>query len=128
MERNRLDMVEDAENLATPNAASLALLDRAEDLLAGLGERHDAPALTRLRTLISAYSDMGSPGAGEVAASLFMLLGRFLASGASDTEALWVHLRAWRLLLTTRPDEAARDQLMIGLRAILQLYADAAAA
>jgi hypothetical protein len=121
-------MADDAANLAGPNAAALGLLAQAEDLLVGMAAGYDAPALTRLRTLISSYSDMGAPGAGEVAASLFMLLGRFLASGSSDPEALWVHLRAWRLLLSSAPEDVARDQLMVGLRAILMLYADAAAA
>ncbi|MEW5686802.1 MAG: hypothetical protein AB1942_17935 [Pseudomonadota bacterium] len=121
-------MADDDAALRAADPVALRLITEAEAQLDALGKTFDADALLALRTLISSYPQMGSPGAGDVAASLFMLLGRFIASGCADREAVAVHLRAWRLLLTSEADAEAQARLMSGLRAILLLYADAQAA
>ena len=112
---------------APPESPTLRLLTEAEACFAALADS-DVDQLNAFRTLIGASPDMGAPGDGEVVASLFMLLGRFMASGRVDRDALSVHLRAWRLLLSSDPDARAHERLMAGLRAVLRRYADAEAA
>lgn len=121
-------MADDAEDPTTIDPEALRLLAAAEGQLDELGKTFDAHEITALRTLISSYPDMGAPGAGEVVASLFMLLGRFLASGCCDREAILVHLRAWRLMLAAHPEADDQARLMAGLKAIRDLYEDAEAA
>ncbi|PZQ55699.1 MAG: hypothetical protein DI570_21690 [Phenylobacterium zucineum] len=120
-----------AESVQTQTASSstaMRVLVEAEAQFESLGAAFDGDRLISFRTLISGYPDMGAPGDGEVVASLFMLLGRFVAGGRVDREALSVHLRAWRLLLTTDLSEAAAAKVVAGLRAVLRRYADAEAA
>lgn len=121
-------MADDADIPEQPAREALDLVSAAEAQLDALGPVFDAPGVTALRTLISGYPDMGSPGAGEVVASLFMLLGRFLAGGRCDNEAILVHLKAWRLLLAAPPSPEGEARLMAGLKAIRDLYEDAKAA
>jgi hypothetical protein len=113
---------------AEPEPGPLAVVAEAEALLAGLGKTFDAAGLAGLRTVVAGCPDLGREGAGEVAASLFMLLDRLIAGGRFDREALVVHIRAWRLTATTPIDEAAKAALLAGLRKIRDLYADAEAA
>jgi len=121
-------MADDPDNSPGPGPGALALIITAETQLEELGKAFDAPGLTALRTLISGYPEMGSPGAGEVVASLFMLLGRFLAAGRSDRQAILVHLQAWRLMTAAPVSPEAQAQLLDGLRTIRDIYDDAAAA
>ena len=115
-----------AEASTPPVALTLAL--QAEAALATLGKTFDAEGLAQLRTLVAGAPDLGAEGAGEVAASLFMLLDRLIAGGRFDREALAVHIRAWRLAATTPMDAEQRSALVSGLRKIRDLYADAQAA
>lgn len=121
-------MADDAETLPNPEEPALGLLDAAEVQLSRLDKGFDPDGLTALRTLISTYPDMGAPGAGEVAASLFMLLGRFVAGRRCDGEAIRVHLQAWRLMLVSGPHPEGGEQLRAGLKAIRDLYEAAEAA
>jgi hypothetical protein len=116
-------MAEDAQ----PSTAMQALAE-AEALLAVLPKAFDAQKLTAFRAQVSSYPDMGVAGAGEVVASLFMLLGRLLGSGVCDREALSVHVRAWRLMLTAPPEAASTAILLDGLKSIRDLYDDVQAA
>lgn len=121
-------MADDADTPTEPAREALELVSEAEAQLDALRPGFDAPGLTALRTQISGYPDMGARGAGEVVASLFMLLGRFLAGGRCDNEAILVHLKAWRLFLAAPPSPDGEARLMEGLKAIRDLYADAEAA
>ena len=68
------------------------------------------------------------PGAGEVVASLFMLLEHLISDGRFDHDALMVHVRAWRLMLTTEPNAEAKAVMLAGLKAIRSLHTQARAA
>lgn len=96
----------------------LSFVEAAEAAFADLTPDFDAAGLDALRGVVSGYPDTGSPGAGEVAASLFMLLERLIADKRMDRDALEIHLRAWRLLLSTEPDAEAAQVLILGLKAI----------
>lgn len=122
-------MATDADSHAdAPAPERLNLLMEAEAALAGLGKTFDLQGLTALRTLVAGCPDLGEPGPGEVAASLFMLLDRLIAGGRFDREAVGVHLRAWRLSLVREPDAEGQAALLAGLKSIRDLYADAEAA
>lgn len=96
----------------------LSHVEAAEAAFASLESGFDPVGLNALRTAVSRYPDTGKPGAGEVAASLFMLLERLISDKRMDREALGVHLRAWRLLLSTEPSAEAAQLLIQGLKAI----------
>ena len=96
----------------------LSYVDAAEAALLDLGPDFDAPGLNALRGVVAGYPDTGDQGAGEVAASLFMLVERLIADARMDREAVDIHLRAWRLLLTTDPDDASAKVLIQGLKAV----------
>ncbi|WP_397420654.1 hypothetical protein [Phenylobacterium sp.] len=96
----------------------LSFVDAAETEFAVLSDRFDAAGLSALRAVVSGYPDTGAPGAGEVTASLFMLLERLISDVRMDHQAIAVHLRAWRLMLTTNPDAEATRLLINGLKAI----------
>lgn len=96
----------------------LSFVNAAEAALADLGQDFDLSGLNALRTVVSGYPDTGAKGAGEVAASLFMLLERLIADQRMDRAALQIHLRAWRLMLTTEPDGEAAQVLIQGLNAV----------
>lgn len=96
----------------------LSFVDAADAALAGLGPDVDATGLLALRAVVAGYPDTGDKGAGEVVASLFMLLERLISDARMDREAVEIHLRAWRLLLTTEPDQEAATVLIQGLKAV----------
>ena len=96
----------------------LSYVEAAEAAFADLGPDFDPTVLDTLRTVVSGYPDTGSPGPGEVSASLFMLLERLIADRRVDRDALELHLRAWRPLLSTEPDPEAAQVLIQGLKAI----------
>ena len=96
----------------------LSYVDAAEAALLDLGPDFDAAGLKALRAVVAGYPDTGDQGAGEVAASLFMLLERLIADARMDHEAVAIHLRAWRLLTTTEPDQEAATVLIQGLKAV----------
>ena len=107
---------------------SLKHLEAAEEVVASLDRAFDGSELKALRTIVAGYPDMAAPGAGEVAASLFMLLEHLIADGRFDHDALLVHVRAWRLMLTTEPNAEAKAVMLSGLKAIRNMHTQARAA
>ena len=121
-------MADDARTPKANRADDVQVLALAEAQLAALGTDFDQPALQDLRSVADSYPDDGHDGAGEVAASLCRLLDNLIAAGRLDREALRVHVRAWRFMVTAKPDAAARAAVLEGLSAVADLYADAKAA
>lgn len=111
-----------------PADKSLRHLEAAEAAIAALDETFDGSDLKALRTIVAGYPDMGAEGAGEVVASLFMLLEHLIADSRFDRDALAVHVRAWRLMLTVPPDPQAKAALLSGLKGVRDLHARAKAA
>jgi hypothetical protein len=109
-------------------AAELKRVEDAEQAAAALGKAFDAAGLEGLLQVVASHPDMGAPGAGEVIASLFMLVEAMLSARCCDRQAIAVHLRAWRLMLTAAPDAEAKAALLKGLKAVRDLYATSKAA
>lgn len=97
---------------------SLSHVQAAEAAVAVMDTAFKADKLQALRTLVASCPDTGAPGAGEVVSSLFMLLEHLIADSRMDHEALEVHVRAWRMMLTSEPTPEATDVLLKGLRAV----------
>ncbi len=99
-----------------------AHVEAAEEALESLASDFDGQGLKAMRAVVAGYPDMGAPGAGEVAASLFMLIEHLIDERRIDIDALGVHVSAWRLLLTAEPGADARANLFAGLKAIRDLH------
>jgi hypothetical protein len=123
-------MADDAKKPKPSQAAAgdLQVLSLAEAQLAVLGKTFDAEGLENLRTVVAGYSDPGSEGAGEVVASLAALLDQLFAGRRFDREAIAVHIRAWRLMVTAELEATGRAAVLNGLSAVRGLYAEAKAA
>ncbi|MBU1379104.1 MAG: hypothetical protein KKE02_23865 [Alphaproteobacteria bacterium] len=104
-------------------AGDAAVLALSEGLLAAMGKTASPSDLKMLRDVVETYPDDGRDGAGEVVASLVGLLNDLLASRQSDRQALAVHIRAWRFMVSRKPDKAERAKVMLGLKAVRELYA-----
>lgn len=128
MNPHRVVRLEPGKIMDTEAAKSFKHLEAAEIAVAEMTAAIDLTDLKALRTIVAGYPEMGSPGAGDVAASLFMLLERLIAGGRYDHEALTVHVRAWRLMLTGRPGAEAEALMFAGLKAIRSLHIQAKAA
>jgi len=89
-----------------------------------LGKTYDRDGLETLRGVVDSYPDVGRDGAGEVVASLIGLLNDLMAREQLDKEALQVHVRAWRFMVSRKPDQKERAQLLAGLRSVRELYDD----
>jgi hypothetical protein len=101
----------------------MALLAGAETCLDRLGKVFDAQRLADLRNVVAQYPNLAGDPIGEVTASLSTLLSRLIRAGRLDREAIAVHLRAWRLMLTQPPDSIDAGPMLTGLRAVSDLYA-----
>lgn len=119
---------DDAPKKLNRRAGDAAVLALSEGLLAGLGQTASAGDLKMLRDVVETYPDDGRDGAGEVVASLLGLLDDLLTTGQSDREALAVHVRAWRFMVSRKPDKKERAQVMVGLQSVRELYARSEAA
>jgi hypothetical protein len=106
----------------------LQVLTLAEALIAAMGDAFDADALDALRTVAEGYSGAPDSAAGAVTASLSDLISALIKAGRGDREALAVHVRAWRLMLTDAPGPAGEAALLAGLAAVRGLYATPKAA
>lgn len=106
----------------------LKKLAEAEAQFATIGETPDPGPVTVLRVMISTYPELGAGPSGRVVAGLNGLIEMQLAAGQFDREALGVHMRAWRLILTKALDAEATDELLAGLRAVRDRYAGRKAA
>ncbi|WP_337185747.1 hypothetical protein [Phenylobacterium sp.] len=104
-------------------AGDADVLALAEGLASALGRTLDRTDLDVLRTVAESYPDVGRDGAGEVVASLKGLIDDFLVAGAYDREAILVHVRAWRFMVSRKPDKRERLKILSGLREVRDLYA-----
>jgi hypothetical protein len=108
-------------------AEMTALLEKAEAQFGQMGEAPDATAVADLYSLvvggIGGGEVSGTPGVDEALKSLSDLIDALRAGGAFDRAAIAVHLQAWRLLTITTPGEAARSEILNGLRAVVARYA-----
>ncbi|MBL8556909.1 MAG: hypothetical protein JNL41_21740 [Phenylobacterium sp.] len=124
-------MVDDDENAPKKphrRAGDADVLALAEGLLMSLGKTFDRTGIGVLKTVAESYPDIGRDGAGEVVASLNGLLADFLADESYDREAIAVHVRAWRFMVSRKPDKKERLRILAGLADVRTLYAEAAAA
>lgn len=107
-------------------AEMTALMERAEAELGQMGEIPDAAAVAGLYSLavgaIGGGEVSGTPGVDEALKSLSDLIDALRSRGAFDRAAVAVHLQAWRLLTITHPGEAARAEILSGLRAVVARY------
>src|SRR5689334_21850908 len=88
-----------------PRSGDAEVLALAEGLVACLGKTFDRDGLETLRGVVDSYPDLGRDGAGEVVASLIGLINDLLAGEQQDKEALAVHVRAWRFMVSRKPDQ-----------------------
>jgi hypothetical protein len=116
----------DQDDDSRPSARSgdAEVLALAESLVSMLGKTYDRDGLETLRGVVDSYPDVGRDGAGEVVASLIGLLNDLMAREQLDKEALQVHVRAWRFMVSRKPDQKERAQLLAGLRSVRELYDD----
>ena len=110
-----------------PRSGDAEVLALAEGLLAALGKTFDRDGLETLKGVVASYPDVGRDGAGEVVASLIGLLNDLLAGQQQDKEALSVHVRAWRFMVSRKSDQRERANILGGLAAVRELYAPKAA-
>jgi hypothetical protein len=103
-------------------AGDADVLALAEGLLASLPKTFARSDLEVLKQVAESYPDVGRDGAGEVVASLCGLIADFLASQTCDREAIAVHVRAWRFMVSRKPDQAERLRILSGLRDVRGLY------
>ena len=103
-------------------AGDAEVLALAEGLLLSLGKTFERADLELLKTVVESYPDAGGDGAGEVVESLNDLLADFLEKELCDREAVSVHVRAWRFMVSRKPDAAERLQILSGLHEVRDLY------
>jgi hypothetical protein len=106
----------------SPRAGDGDVLALAEGLLGMLGKTYDRDGLETLRGVADSYPDVGRDGAGEVVSSLVGLLNDLIGREQIDKEAVAVHVRAWRFMVSRKPDRKERAQLLSGLRSVRELY------
>ena len=108
-------------------AEMTALLEQAEARFGQMSESPDAAAVTGLYGVavgaIGGGEVSGTPGVDETLKSLSDLIDALRARDGFDRAAVAVHLQAWRLLTSATPDEAARGEILSGLRAVVARYA-----
>jgi hypothetical protein len=123
-------MVEDEDAPKKPHrrAGDADVLALAEGLLTSLGKTFARDDIEILKTVAESYPDIGQDGAGEVVSSLNGLLADFLADQTYDREAIAVHVRAWRFMVSRKPDKKERVRILSGLADVRTLYAEAKAA
>lgn len=109
-------------------AGDADVLALAEGLFTSLGKTFNLGDLETLLTVAESYPDTGRDGGGEVVRSLAGLLKDLIATGAYDREAIAVHVRAWRFMVSRGPDGRERAAVMNGLHDVRALYAAADAA
>ena len=110
-----------------PRSGDAEVLALAEGLLAALGKTFDRDGLETLKGVVDSYPEVGRAGAGEVVASLIGLLNDLLADEQQDKEALAVHIRAWRFMVSRQTEPRERANILGGLAAVRELYAPKAA-
>ncbi len=119
---------QDGRKKISRRAGDADVLALAEGLAAALGRTCDRSDLETLCAVAESYPDVGDDGGGVVVESLAGLLKDFLDSGAYDRNAILVHVRAWRFMVSRKPDPRERAAILQGLADVRSLYriADAA--
>lgn len=113
---------DEAEKKVRPRAGDADVLALAEGLILALPRTFDRSGLQTLQGVAASYPDVGRDGAGEVVASLIGLIDDLLARELADREALAVHVRAWRYMVSRKPDKAEKSKICEGLRKVRELY------
>lgn len=120
-------MTNQDEKKLHPRAGDAEVLALAEGLVFALGKTFNRGDLETLKGVVDSYPNLGRDGAGEVVASLIGLLNDLLASEQLDKEALTVHVRAWRFMVSRKSDQKERAKIIEGLRSVRDLYDEKAA-
>jgi hypothetical protein len=107
------------------------LLIEAEKVFATLGAGYDPAAMDALYNTAVRGIGLGAVfGAASVDVALHSLcdlLDHLKTNGRYDGEAVGVHLRAWRLLISTELPEAGANAVLAGLNKVTALYGAKAA-
>ena len=115
-------MTPDSDNQLHPRSGDAEVLALAEGLVFAMGKTFDRSDLDTLKGVAASYPDVGRDGAGDVVASLIGLIDDLMAREQQDKEALAVHVRAWRFMVSRKPDQNERRLLLEGLRTVRELY------
>lgn len=111
----------------TCTAELLALLELCEAAYATLNAAYDEPAVTELYSLavkgIGAGEVCGAPAVDVALTSFCDLLDHLRTLKRYDHDAVGVHVRAWRLLMTPGLPRAGAEQVLDGLLKISGRYA-----
>lgn len=103
-----------------------ALLEAAEKTFAGLGSAYDAAGVAELYDTAVRGIGLGDVcGAGSVDVALHSLcdlLDHLQTHQRYDAEAVGVHLRAWRLLISTELPPQGAQAVLAGLNKVSALY------
>ena len=110
------------EKKVRPRAGDADVLALAEGLVLAMARTFDRSDLQTLQGVAASYPDVGRDGAGEGVASLIGLIDDLLAREVLDREALTVHVRAWRYMVSRKPDKKEKAQIREGLRKVRELY------
>lgn len=116
------------EKKVHPRSGDAEVLALAEGLVFAMGKTYAYGDLDTLKGVAASYPDVGRDGAGEVVISLIGLINDLMAREQLDKEALAVHVRAWRFMVSRKPDKKERAQLLEGLRSVRELYREDQAA
>jgi hypothetical protein len=106
------------------------LLEAAEKLFAGLAAYDEAAVTSLYETAVRGIGLGDVCGAGSVDVALHSLcdlLDHFRTHQRYDTEAVGVHLRAWRLLISTEIPPEGAQAVLAGLNRVSAKYSAAAA-
>jgi hypothetical protein len=116
----------------TCTAELMALLELCEAAYWNLKDAYDDPAVTELYTLavkgIGAGEVCGLPPVDVALTSFCDLLDHLRTLKRYDHDAVGVHVRAWRLLMTSDLPPAASQQILDGLLKVSGRYAGEAKA
>jgi hypothetical protein len=108
-------------------AELVALLELCEASYWNLKDAYDEPAVTELYSLavkgIGAGEICGAPAVDAALTSFCDLLDHLRTLKRYDHEAVGVHVRAWRLLITADLPAAGADQILDGLLKVSRRYA-----
>jgi hypothetical protein len=111
----------------TCSAELLALLELCEAAYQSLTDQYDEAAVTGLYTLavkgIGAGEICGAPAVDAALTSFCDLLDHLRTLRRYDHQAVGVHVRAWRLLMTTDLPAAGAQQVLDGLLKVSARYA-----
>jgi hypothetical protein len=104
-----------------------ALLELSEARFEAMGEAFDEAGLSDLYAIgvrgIGAGAVCGVPSLDFALTSLCDLLDHLKSHQRYDREAIAVHLRAWRLLMTAGLPQAGSEVILDGLRKVSRRYA-----